>query len=94
MKNLSHSASFDSCDKIAPSKSGIKHLVPNTRRLLDVDTSIAAGPPKGPKDGTNACEAELGGLSTAKETAASAAMPDEVQDRVNRMRKGARFQAI
>jgi hypothetical protein len=31
MKNLAHSASFESLDKSAPSKPGTKHLVPFSR---------------------------------------------------------------
>src|SRR5215212_8602292 len=53
MKNLAHSASFDSCNKNAPSKCGTKHLIKRTlegtawlcvRRLLHSShPSIAAG---------------------------------------------------
>src|SRR6476620_11716492 len=31
VQNLSHSASFESCDKNAPSKPGTKHLIPTAR---------------------------------------------------------------
>jgi hypothetical protein len=36
MKNLAHSASFESLDKNAPSKAGTKHLVAFTRPLLPI----------------------------------------------------------
>jgi hypothetical protein len=44
MKNLAHSASFESLDKIAPSMSGTKHLISEVDRI--VPTFILSGAPR------------------------------------------------
>nr|WP_261334096.1 HlyD family efflux transporter periplasmic adaptor subunit [Rhizobium leguminosarum] len=42
MQNLSHSESLQACEKIAPSKSGIKHLTEAKASLRDVEEQLNA----------------------------------------------------
>src|SRR5881394_449601 len=60
VKNLAHSASFDSCNKNAPSKCGTKHLglVP-LPRLAASSQSMAAKPTRSVKMNTRAAEPRL-----------------------------------
>jgi len=44
--NLAHSASFLSLEKIAPSKSGIKHLVERRLKVAQQDYEARYGKPK------------------------------------------------